>query len=637
MADGLPTAHPGGTTFWGAVYRFPIPLLAALFLTALNWHLLNTGGDAILTPNVPRPLAEAVYNLGPFLVAVFLYSFAIALYGEATGRRRASFAALVTGIGILFFSYSAYRGFSLLFWPSHAELAPGVVTRPGLFPFFRADIALNLVVAALVILPFVAPYLRHQANPGAFWQFAHKLTVAFLSAGIGGALAWGGIAAIGATAALLFKIDVPTLFYSQAANIAGCLGVPVILLALAPADFEELPRTGEAREFTSLSVSLLVRYIFIPLASILSLMLAAYIVLVLSSGKFETARLGLRGLLYGSGIIITALLAYPDVQDSRLARIFMRLWPWLLIPPTVLLFPSIWIRISEYGWTPFRYLVFAAGVWMALLALIGIRWRFELRAIPSLLALILILAAVGPWSVTEVTGRSQTNHLEAFLTSEGKLANGKWQATSPPGWPFKAQQRIISAVSALDQTNQLNRLEPWFSGVPDNPFTNPGSIRENLNRKLNVGFYPSGSPSANPQTLITFTTPIPRVFRISSEGYLYGPITRHSFSPGAGPQLLDTPIGSLSVTLKGTIIEVHTLSDKDVAFDVAPLLAEAKNSPKASISADSGTTLKEPVMRVLSAEGSLKAQLVVARLSHNVTSGGVTAEFFLILPLSPDK
>jgi Domain of unknown function (DUF4153) len=77
----------------------------------------------------------------------------------------------------------------------------------------------------------------------------------------------------------------------------------------------------------------------------------------------------------------------------------MRAWPWLVIPPLALLFPSIWIRISEYGWTPFRYFVFAAANWMAVTATAGMVRREELRTVPGLLALAFAISAFGPWGV----------------------------------------------------------------------------------------------------------------------------------------------------------------------------------------------------------------------------------------------
>jgi hypothetical protein len=226
------------------------------------------------------------------------------------------------------------------------------------------------------------PFVKRAAQSGAFWQFNHKLAVSLLAAFVGAGLAFAGVAAIFGTAKLLFGVTIPQRFFAHAGNLACTLGAPQILLALVPSDFEELPRTGSAKEFTSRSVSLLVRYILIPLVTILSLMLAAYVLQVLWERKFYEARLGRGGLLYGLGIIITALLAYPDTGESRIARVFMRVWPWFLIPPTVLLLPSIWIRISEYGWTPLRYFVFAAGIWMALLTAAGMRWRYELRTVP---------------------------------------------------------------------------------------------------------------------------------------------------------------------------------------------------------------------------------------------------------------
>ena len=396
----------------GIVSRFPVPVFCAVSLTILSWLLTGTGER---TARWLSLVFAAYHYLAPFLIAVFLYSFAVQLYRDATGKRVQSLVALVSGIAVLALAFNAYTGLRLLFAPSHTDvIATAMQAAANAYPLLHVGIALRCVLAALALLPFVAPYLRNEPQPGMFWQFAHKLTVALLTATIGAGLALGGSPqsqprhnCCSLSPFLPHFIGEPPLSHSD-------LSGPLILLALLAADFEELPRTGSAREFTSRSVSLLVRYILIPLATVLSSMLAAYVSLVLLEGRFESARLGLRGVLYGTGIIVTALLAYPGASESWIARTFMRVWPWALIPPTLLLFPSIWICISEYGWTPFRYLVFAAGIWMALLAVAGLRWRYQLRTVPGILAAVFALASFGPWGIAKSPGAVRQSCLKRF-------------------------------------------------------------------------------------------------------------------------------------------------------------------------------------------------------------------------------
>ncbi len=603
--------------------RFPVPVFCAASVSILVWLRIdaeeaNSGWWHLL--------GASFQHLLPFLALAFLFSFAAQLHGEATGKRVHAWAAQALGVAALAVCFDAFGGLRLLVFPSQtdvltAAIQAGTYVQP---PVFTASL-----LGALLLLPFVAPYARYEAQPGAFWQFSHKLTVAALTALAGAGLAFGGISAVFGTAKMLFDIAVPGRAYAYAAGVSFVLGAPLILLALTPASFEEPPRTGEAKEFTSRSVSLLVRFILIPLATILSAMLLAFAALVLLQGRFESARLGLRGLLYGAGIVVTALLAYPDIEESRIARIFMRLWPWFLIPPTAMLFPSIWIRVAEYGWTPFRYFVFLAGIWMALVAAAGLRWRHELRTVPGFLAILLILAIVGPWSVTSVTGRSQARQLEAILTAKGLLAGGKWQGHEVPIWYNGEQQTIVSALNALEEGGQLHRLKPWFEGAADSPFAEAGGWRKEMGRKLNVDWYPGYRNK--PATVVRFYSPKPRILKVPSESILIGPIDTNS-SAYWPHSTFDTPAGRLDVHAKGKTIEVGEAGGKTVKFALDALLSDAKNSRQPPSEEQTDITLTEPQMRVLDGEGSLQAKAAIAEASLNATNDTLHTELYLVLP-----
>jgi Domain of unknown function (DUF4153) len=280
----------------GIVSRFPAPAFCAVSLTALTW-LLAGAGDAKTSPWFHR-LSAAIHYLGPFLLAAFLLSFACQLYSEASERRARSFVILVFGLAALALAFEAEQGLQLLFVPSQTDaIAAAMQFAANADPVPHIRIGLRCLLAALAFLPFVVPYLRAGTQPGAFWQFSHKLTVSIIAATVGSGLAFGGVAAIFGTAKLLFGIEVPQEYYAKAGVTAFFLGAPLILLALTPAAFEELPKTGSAKEFASRSVSLLVRYILIPLVTVLSLMLAAYVLQVLWEQKFYEARLGRGALL----------------------------------------------------------------------------------------------------------------------------------------------------------------------------------------------------------------------------------------------------------------------------------------------------------------------------------------------------
>lgn len=104
-------------------------------------------------------------------------------------------------------------------------------------------------------------------------------------------------------------------------------------------------------------------------------------------------------------------------------------WPIRLAAPLFLPLGAlgVWavgVRVSQYGWTEFRYVRDAALVALLMLAALG-TWsllrRRRLRAYPVLVvpSLFALLLAVGPWSASAVARRSQQARLRLAMRSAG--------------------------------------------------------------------------------------------------------------------------------------------------------------------------------------------------------------------------
>jgi hypothetical protein len=255
---------------------------------------------------------------------------------------------------------------------------------------------------------------------------------------------------------------------------------------------------------------------------------------------------------------------------------------------------------------------------------------------PGLLVLFFALAAYGPWSVAEVTGRSQARQLEAILTEKGMLADGKWLGRDALALPFRDRVRLASMLGELEGVQQLHRLKPWFEGVPGSPsFSDPPEVRRWLNNRLNLDTYsPAPVGFSERQAALAFETPRPRVFKMTAAGYLVGPINRYSRYPYAADNPVSSPTGSLTVSMEASAIQVRGPDGHSVKFDLTPLFLEIEASPKSVRPLfERRLTLTEPEMRLLDGEGNFKAKAAIAEATVNPT--GTWAEFFLILPASP--
>lgn len=550
----------------GAVRRFPLPLLCAVALTYFTWPQPGPGD---------HPLFQKYgqISLAGFAVAAFFWSWAAALWGESRDRPVAAIVASLLGILVLAYVFELHLIPEAWLTGAKSEEWTGFT------------VSHTLLLGGLALAPAVAPYLARLPSQSTVWQYNHKWVIAFLAAFLGALLANLSYLIILSTTDSLFNVKLDDHNGTLGSALAWPLIFPWIWLALSPRDFTETAKTGAAMEFTSRAVALLVSYILIPVATVLSLLLAAYVVKILLQGSFNTARLGLMSLCYGIGIMLVALMAYPQREESRYVGLFWRTFPFLLIAPSVLFFPALWIRVSEYGWTPWRYFALILGVWAAAIAVISLlpRLREDLRLIPGLLAVLLAMTAFGPWGVADVSAHSQYARLERLLTEKGWLVDGQWkgrasEAASNPG-PFKSKvtltrvsadaRTISSALETLKVTGDLDRLRPWFAGQPNDPFSNPVEQRfDILSSRFKAG-RGSGPLTGNRKS---FSASAPYIIAVPERSTVIGPLYG-SYAPVANPKPpIETSAGSLHVSFDGRTLTIQNEQEQKAIFDYLPIL-----------------------------------------------------------------
>jgi hypothetical protein len=568
---------PAFKDFFETPRRFPLASIFALALIVCYWHLFDPWPVTTpLTLPIPRHVptrADIGRNLlGWFFFSAFVWTFAAGLFGESRSWKAGLLAAFVGLITIAFTHDAGLAVRYLLHDPSEpvatASLEPLVLREGGGLDLLSR----RFLTAGLLLMPLLAPFTHLPDELGAFWQFAHRLVVACLVGAVGAALAYGGLWAILATIRLLFLVDVPDRIILAKAGVIAIFGIaPMIWLGLTPREFQDPPRRGEGKEFTSKAVALLVKFILIPVGSCLSVILGVYTVKVIADGGFATARLGYRGLLYGSGIVLVALMAYPGREDSPIVRAFWRAWPWLLAPPTVLALFAIKVRIVEYGWSQSRYLAFLTGIWLAFIMITTIspRLRGDIRLIPGLLAALLLFSSFGPWGAADVIGRSQADRLLALFERNGVVENGAWTAKSVPQWAQSDRTAIGSGLHELEVTNELWRLQPLFQEASDSPFAN-GTADVSQALRNRIGAPGPAYPIAVPGRVFgRYSLSTPSVMRVG-ESYLIGP----KFLQRTGKSNVTLPFGRLDFVQSDLVVEVRvyfsgTNVTKTRRFDLA--------------------------------------------------------------------
>lgn len=629
---------PGGRNSWWEeiaepAWRFPLP--AAFAVLAL---LVNLEG-----PDYRQGPTASQLMLSFWCVGGFLWSWAAALWAEVHGDR---LTGVLIGLGGAVLLALIFRIDLVI--PLYLSGAEAVDEGAPALPH-------AILLAALALAPVLAPYSARRVSQSAFWQYSHKWAISVLAGAAGSVLAFFGAFVVIGSAASLFDVQIPRWLEGDIRLTCALLVLPWIWLALTPRDFREQTRTGADQEFTSRAVWLLVIYILIPVAFALWAVLAAYVVKVLVEGSFVAARLGLTSIEYGAGLIAVVLMAWPQRNSHPLARRFWRAWPFMLIVPTVLLVPTLWLRIAEFGWTPPRYIAVVIALWIGGTMLAGVLMRGaeDLRLIVGLLAGLLAVTAFGPWGIAQVSAHSQFERLEALLTAKGLLVNGRWRENPGPIPWYRADpghhaepgavvlvgesdhKIASSALEVLARTSELDRLRPWFEGQGDDPFEarKPRqSAFNSLNQKLDLlrGAPPYQGRSSPPR--IVFSAVNPTVIDLPGEpGTLVGPLNVGTAYPR---QSFETDAGQVTLSLQGKQVLADLGTTRIGSFDLAAALDNLDKQGDVKAGQPSAVAKKALLLR--GREGS-RAWLAITFVAGNLHEPQASIQMtgYLLLPPAP--
>jgi hypothetical protein len=151
-------------------------------------------------------------------------------------------------------------------------------------------------------------------------------------------------------------------------------------------------------------------YVTAPLILIYALVLHAYALKIVVTGDVPRGQIGWLVLAFGLSIFAALIVIHPFLSAARApTRRFLRLWPFVLPVPLILLGYALWLRVGDYGLTPERYLLglFGATVAVTLLLQIPKSTRGDIRILAGLPTIALFLASFGPQGEVATSVRSQ--------------------------------------------------------------------------------------------------------------------------------------------------------------------------------------------------------------------------------------
>ncbi len=412
-------------------FRFPLPTLVAIAFTA---YALS------LSPNTSQ--------LSYLLPVVFLWTIAAASLAEAHNRSRIwGFLVAVFGVAIIF-----------------------------LLNFFSKTLYLHLpsLFAALALVVALVAFVGTGRSEDQFWHFNYRLTVGSGVTVLAALVFLVGVILILDNFRHVFPFNVKTQVGNWVLLVGFGLLIPVMWLSFIPDRFDETMEDAGPTDLLGRVVSVVGKFILIPLVLIYAVIPHAHAVMILSDLDLPKGRLAWSVISFGVLLVVAVIAVFPKRNGGGpLIRFFWRIWPWLLPVPVALLFLALGARVQQYGWTEQRYFLALVGVWLAALFVTQIlpnRWR-DLRVSVALLIGLLLFAAVGPWSMTGFPTRMFAAELDLLLAKTGIVKDGRLVDGHNESEKLSEDDyRIFEITDYLADRRQLNLLRPIFEGAKNNPF-----------------------------------------------------------------------------------------------------------------------------------------------------------------------
>lgn len=297
----------------------------------------------------------------------------------------------------------------------------------------------------------VSPFTRverggpREEQQNRFWWVNHQAVTTAVIGGVGFLLIALGLFAIERSLSVLFGLSTGDLFYKWVLPFAGLFLTPVYWLSTLPRLSAFSPEALEKPEFLSRAVGFLGQFVLVPLLLIYSLILLAYTAQIVATQHLPQGMIG--WMVLGFVVIgaATWLVLHPPFMRERvLVRFFRRWWFWLTLVPLGLFFVAVYIRVDAYGFTDERMLLLAGGVWAALLAAAFLFRRGDIRLIPALAGVLLLLLSLGPWNYAHLPMTQQLGRLDAVVFNAGAD-----KSASPPRANWSPEE-VAEARGSID-------------------------------------------------------------------------------------------------------------------------------------------------------------------------------------------
>lgn len=376
--------------------RFPVPMLIAVAAASILMYLVDFG-------HTNKPLLEDLTK-----VCLTLSLALPAFTGLAAMQERYGFKlSMIGGLYILF-----------------VVLLTGFYFTIGTNENYRDFVYYIMISLAGHMFVAFAPFLLHHEVNG-FWQYNKSLFLNFLTAGLYSAVLFGGLTLAILAIDQLFEVHINEKTYLRLFIFISTVFNTWFFLSVFPKNTSELQQVDDypkpLRVFT--------QFVLLPLITIYLLILYVYSARIILTMNWPQGWVSYLVIGFSTAGILALLLIWPLRDNDRYTwiKVYARGFFMALFPLVILLFFSIYMRVSQYGITINRYYIILLALWLAGMALYFLLSKKKnIKVIPMSLFVLALISAFGPFSSINVSVRSQMKRLVAVaeknkIWSEGKI------------------------------------------------------------------------------------------------------------------------------------------------------------------------------------------------------------------------
>ncbi|MDD2490256.1 MAG: DUF4153 domain-containing protein [Bacilli bacterium] len=307
---------------------------------------------------------------------------------------------------------------------------------------------LNYLILCLLssILFLVIPFIGKEEDSD---YYSYKVIISLMITGICYLLLIFGLIFIIQSTTVLFEASINEYVYAEIAVFILGFIMPTLFLAIIPSS--ELER----KEYPDV-IKKIIMYIIYPILSLFTVVLYTYFIKVLIELKWPSNVLGDLVITYSFISIIVLYFTYKMKNEDKWSNKFIKIYPWVLIIPMIMMLISFIIRINAYGFTEPRYYALLHFVFI-ILSIFIIKIKNKVKYIPLILSVLLFISIFGPLSATNVSKICQEKRLEKILISNNMLKDNKIKINY--NLEEKEKNKIINILRYFDQNHNFNDID----------------------------------------------------------------------------------------------------------------------------------------------------------------------------------